>query len=118
MCFFSLIFEWFLDSNISLQQSFSNLALQICKLAASLTRQECKLKTSFCKRVSHHDSNLQQVSCVKHIANYSKKYADEPPTTRFLNLSSSPLSQRDFDCGRHIALQKDCSYSSYFKLSS
>ncbi|GBN39838.1 cGMP-inhibited 3',5'-cyclic phosphodiesterase B [Araneus ventricosus] len=35
------------DSNFSLQQSYSNLDLQICKLAASLQRQECKLD---CKR--------------------------------------------------------------------
>ncbi|GBL79320.1 hypothetical protein AVEN_92526-1 [Araneus ventricosus] len=56
----------------------SNLALQIYKVAASLTRKECKLETSYCKRVSHHASNLQQAFCVKHIVNYSKKYADEP----------------------------------------
>ncbi|GBO18642.1 hypothetical protein AVEN_207932-1 [Araneus ventricosus] len=52
----------------------------ICKLAASLARQESKLETSYCKRVSHHASNLQQACCDKHIANYSKKYADEPQT--------------------------------------
>ncbi|GBM24200.1 hypothetical protein AVEN_199428-1 [Araneus ventricosus] len=53
----------------------SNIALQICKLAASLTRH--KLETSFCQRVSHLASSLQQACCVKHIENYSKKYADE-----------------------------------------
>ncbi|GBM79970.1 hypothetical protein AVEN_39598-1 [Araneus ventricosus] len=111
------------NSKFSLQQSCSNLAPQICKLAASLTRQECKHETSYCKRVSHHASNLQQACCVKHIAEYSKKYADdnlrfESPPNRLLNLSPSPFSQRDFDCGRQIALQKDCSYTFYFKLSS
>ncbi|GBM12568.1 hypothetical protein AVEN_235906-1 [Araneus ventricosus] len=61
----------------------SRLALQICKLAASLTRQECKCETSLqqvnasfevtmgrtCSKLrSHHGTNLQQ-AC---IANYSK----------------------------------------------
>ncbi|GBM16285.1 hypothetical protein AVEN_194032-1 [Araneus ventricosus] len=51
----------------------SNLLLQICKLAASLIRKECKLGTSYCKRGSHHRSNLPQACCVKLIANYSKR---------------------------------------------
>ncbi|GBL80858.1 hypothetical protein AVEN_26281-1 [Araneus ventricosus] len=50
----------------------SNLALQICKLAASLTRQECKLETNYCKRRSHNASNLQLSCYVKLIANYSR----------------------------------------------
>ncbi|GBN42030.1 hypothetical protein AVEN_192525-1 [Araneus ventricosus] len=60
------------DSNFSLQQSCSNLAQQNYKLAASLIRLECKLETSYCKRVSHHKSNLLQACCVKVITNYSK----------------------------------------------
>ncbi|GBM53522.1 hypothetical protein AVEN_129519-1 [Araneus ventricosus] len=60
------------DSNFSLQQSCSNFALQICKLAARLTWQECKLETSERKRDSHHASNLSQACGVKLIANYSK----------------------------------------------
>ncbi|GBL98159.1 hypothetical protein AVEN_268251-1 [Araneus ventricosus] len=61
----------FYHSNFSLQQC-SHLALKICKLAASLTRQECKLETSYCIRVSHYASNLQQACYVTLIANYSK----------------------------------------------
>ncbi|GBM73640.1 hypothetical protein AVEN_195933-1 [Araneus ventricosus] len=64
------------DSNFSLQQSCSNLALQICKLAANLTRQECKLEASYCKRGSHHKSNLPQACCVKLIAN--TEHSDKP----------------------------------------
>ncbi|GBO09757.1 hypothetical protein AVEN_195725-1, partial [Araneus ventricosus] len=108
------------DSNFSLQQSCSNLARQIWKLAASLTRQE--LETSYCKRFSHHASNFHQACCVKHIANYSKKYADEPQIRTPDNPLPKPVvfttQQRDFDCGRQIALQKDCSYTFYFKLFS
>ncbi|GBN38487.1 hypothetical protein AVEN_161565-1 [Araneus ventricosus] len=92
----------------------SNLALQICQLAASLTRQEGKLETSYCKRVSHHASNLQQAFLRQtHLKTIAKSTQTnlrfEHLTTLFLNLSSSPLSQRDFDCVRQIALQKDCS---------
>ncbi|GBM96332.1 hypothetical protein AVEN_182468-1 [Araneus ventricosus] len=110
------------DNNFSLHQSCSNLALQISKLAASLTRQQCKFETSYWKRVSHHASNLQQACCVKHIVNHSKNYADEPqirnPENPIPYLSSSPLNQRDFDCGRQTVLQKDRSYTFYFKLHS
>ncbi|GBM20888.1 hypothetical protein AVEN_253697-1 [Araneus ventricosus] len=56
------------DRNFSLQQSCSANS----KVAVSLKRQECKLEASYCKRVSHHKSNLPQVYCVKLIANYSK----------------------------------------------
>ncbi|GBN88570.1 hypothetical protein AVEN_142634-1 [Araneus ventricosus] len=62
----------FPDSNFSLQQRCSNLALQICKLATNLTRQKCKLEKSYRKRVSHHASNLSPACLVKLIANYSK----------------------------------------------
>ncbi|GBM61119.1 hypothetical protein AVEN_152260-1 [Araneus ventricosus] len=50
------------DSNFSLKQSCNNLAFQICKLAAGLTWQKCKLETSYCKQVSYHPSNLPQAS--------------------------------------------------------
>ncbi|GBM98205.1 hypothetical protein AVEN_268135-1 [Araneus ventricosus] len=43
----------------------SKLALQICKLAGRLTRQECKLEISLQKRRSHHATNLQQACHVK-----------------------------------------------------
>ncbi|GBM49543.1 hypothetical protein AVEN_108779-1 [Araneus ventricosus] len=62
------------DSNFSLNQTCSKLALQICKLAASLTRQECKLETSL-KQTCRSDevtTNLQQASHVKLIANIAK----------------------------------------------
>ncbi|GBL84236.1 hypothetical protein AVEN_118631-1 [Araneus ventricosus] len=76
------------DSNFSLQQSYRNLALQICKLAARLTRQECKLETSESKRDSHHALNLSQACRVKLIANYSKNRVGTQPriTTRDLPL--------------------------------
>ncbi|GBN36746.1 hypothetical protein AVEN_222294-1 [Araneus ventricosus] len=64
---------------------FSNLALQICKLATNLTGQECKLQTSLSKRLSHHASNsLQTVAKTEHEHNFGF----EPETARFLNLSS------------------------------
>ncbi|GBL90620.1 hypothetical protein AVEN_219295-1 [Araneus ventricosus] len=75
------------DSNFNLQQSCSNLALQICKLATNLTRQECKLETSYCKRVSHHKSNLPQACCVKLIANYSKNKVRSQPRIRTRDVS-------------------------------
>ncbi|GBM27542.1 hypothetical protein AVEN_257854-1 [Araneus ventricosus] len=85
-----LTHRYFPDSNFSLHQSCSNLALQICsnlalqicKLATNLTRQECKLETSYRKRVSHHASNLSQACRVKLIANYSKNRVRRQPRIR------------------------------------
>ncbi|GBM96277.1 hypothetical protein AVEN_173044-1 [Araneus ventricosus] len=57
------------DSKFNLQQSCNSLALQVCKLAASLTRQDRKFITNFQKHRSHHVSNLQQTCHVKFIAN-------------------------------------------------
>ncbi|GBN21921.1 hypothetical protein AVEN_42431-1 [Araneus ventricosus] len=74
------------DSNFGLQQSCSNLALQICKLAASLTRQVCKLETSERKRDSHQASNLSQVCGVKLFVNYSKNRVLTQPRIRTRDL--------------------------------
>ncbi|GBM78891.1 hypothetical protein AVEN_12516-1 [Araneus ventricosus] len=76
------------DSNFSLHQTCRKLALQICKLAVRLIRQECKLETSLQKRRSHHATNLQQVCDVKLIANiakteYRKNLGIELATYRF-----------------------------------
>ncbi|GBM03808.1 hypothetical protein AVEN_231286-1 [Araneus ventricosus] len=59
----------------------SNLALQICKLTTNLTH-KYKLETSYCKRVSHHKSNLPQACCVKLIANYRKNRVQTQPRIR------------------------------------
>ncbi|GBM62267.1 hypothetical protein AVEN_44059-1 [Araneus ventricosus] len=79
------------NSNFSLQQSYSIFALQICQLAASLTRQECKLETSSSKRASHHASNLSQASRVKLIANDSKNRVRRQPRIRTLDIPLSKL---------------------------
>ncbi|GBM28560.1 hypothetical protein AVEN_265016-1 [Araneus ventricosus] len=85
------LFRYNPESNFSLQQRFSDLALEICKLAASLTRQECKIETSYCKRRSHYASNLQQVNPLQTIAKKKESPQTnlrfEPPTTRLLDLS-------------------------------
>ncbi|GBN62484.1 hypothetical protein AVEN_224064-1 [Araneus ventricosus] len=60
----------------------SNLAVQISKLSINLTWQECKLETSYRKRVSHHASNLSQACRVKLIANYSKNGVQRQPRIR------------------------------------
>ncbi|GBN49980.1 hypothetical protein AVEN_162362-1 [Araneus ventricosus] len=72
----------FPDSNFSLQQSCSNIAPQIRTLATNLTRQECKLETSYCTQVSHHKSNFPQACCIKLIANYSKNRVRTQPRIR------------------------------------
>ncbi|GBM32648.1 hypothetical protein AVEN_89644-1 [Araneus ventricosus] len=88
-----LIPRSFPDSNFSLQQTCSKLALQICKLAARLIRQECKLETSLQKRRSHHATNLQQACHDKLIANiakteYEKYLGLELATNRFQSHSA------------------------------
>ncbi|GBM12871.1 hypothetical protein AVEN_114955-1 [Araneus ventricosus] len=62
----------------------------LCKSTTNLTRQECKLETSYHKRVSHRASNLSQACRVKLIANteYESNLGFEPETSRFPNLSS------------------------------
>ncbi|GBM74049.1 hypothetical protein AVEN_101999-1 [Araneus ventricosus] len=57
-------------------------AILLCKSATNLTRQECKLEASLCKRQSHHASNLSQACGVKLIANYSKNTARTHPRIR------------------------------------
>ncbi|GBM36172.1 hypothetical protein AVEN_223238-1 [Araneus ventricosus] len=65
----------------------SNLALQIRKLAASLTRQECKHETSYYKQASYHALNLEQACCVKLIAICSKNRVQKQPQIRTSDIS-------------------------------
>ncbi|GBN21260.1 hypothetical protein AVEN_33650-1 [Araneus ventricosus] len=44
---------------------YSKLALQICKLAASLTRQECKRETSFQQVNASFEVTMGQRTCSK-----------------------------------------------------
>ncbi|GBN64961.1 hypothetical protein AVEN_169228-1 [Araneus ventricosus] len=60
------------DSNFGLQQSCSNLALQICKLAARLTRQECKLETSLQHVNASFEVNTLQICHKLFTAKYSR----------------------------------------------
>ncbi|GBO28040.1 hypothetical protein AVEN_216302-1 [Araneus ventricosus] len=67
------------DSNFSLQQICSRLVLQICKLTANLSRQECKCETSL-QQVNASFEVTTGRTCSKFaadlhcklIANYSK----------------------------------------------
>ncbi|GBO15210.1 hypothetical protein AVEN_45745-1 [Araneus ventricosus] len=73
--------------------AYLNEVILLCKSATNLTRQECKLETSYSKRVSHYASNFSQAWRVKLIANYRKnRVRKQPrvrtPTPRFLSLSS------------------------------
>ncbi|GBM80060.1 hypothetical protein AVEN_45042-1 [Araneus ventricosus] len=52
------------DSNFCLQQSCSSLALQVCKLAASLTRQDHKFITSL-KQIFRSDEVTMCRTCSK-----------------------------------------------------
>ncbi|GBN36135.1 hypothetical protein AVEN_47135-1 [Araneus ventricosus] len=93
------------DSNFRLQQSCS-------KLAASLTRQECKLETSYCKRRSQHASNLQQACCVKLIANCSKNRVCRRTSVALATQTAGlRLPKTDY-------AGISCIYTFYFKLSS
>ncbi|GBN59226.1 hypothetical protein AVEN_112530-1 [Araneus ventricosus] len=90
----------------------------------SLTWQECKLETSYCKRLSHHALNLQQACCIKHIANYSKIKVrrDEPQIQTPNNPLPKPVAVTTKSAGTQLR-KKDCAdrsciYMFYFKLSS
>ncbi|GBN10416.1 hypothetical protein AVEN_189242-1, partial [Araneus ventricosus] len=90
------------------------------KLAASLTRQECKLETSCCNRRSHYASNLQQNCCVNSFQTIAKtEYADEPqirtpdnPLPKPVAIAAGPRLRKT-DCAN-----ASCIYKFYFKLSS
>ncbi|GBO42205.1 hypothetical protein AVEN_221874-1 [Araneus ventricosus] len=102
-----------------MEQSCSNLALQIYKLAANLTPQECKFDTSYCKRRSHHASNLQQACCVKLIGNCSKnrvrRRTPDNPLPKPITLATQQAGPR-FPKTEYVNIS--CIYTSYFKLSS
>ncbi|GBN44754.1 hypothetical protein AVEN_146911-1 [Araneus ventricosus] len=107
-----------------LLEDHPQIAILVCsKVAASLTRQESKLETSYCKRRSHHASNLQKACCVKLIANYSKnrvrrRTSDSKPA----NPLPKPAALATEPAGPRLR-QTDCAntsriYTFYFKLSS
>ncbi|GBN92296.1 hypothetical protein AVEN_14318-1 [Araneus ventricosus] len=79
-------------SNFSLQKSGSNLALQICKLEARLTRQECKLETSLIQVNANELVTTCQTCHVKLQIIAKREYEHnlgfEAPPYRVLNLSS------------------------------
>ncbi|GBN08495.1 hypothetical protein AVEN_176643-1 [Araneus ventricosus] len=73
------------DSNFSLQQICSRLALQICKVTANLSRQECKceislqqVNTSFEVTMGRTCSKFSADLHCKLIANYSKNRYTQP----------------------------------------
>ncbi|GBM35682.1 hypothetical protein AVEN_97882-1 [Araneus ventricosus] len=70
---------------------------QICELAARLTRQECKLETSL-QHANANELDVTRQTCHKLAVSialqtiakteYKHNLGFEPPTSRFLNLSS------------------------------
>ncbi|GBN89034.1 hypothetical protein AVEN_112373-1 [Araneus ventricosus] len=107
------------DIIAKLQQS----TLHICKLAASLTWQKCKLQTSYCKLVGHHASTLQQAFCSNTLQIIAEtEYADEPQIRipdnqlpKSVALATQPAGPRlrMTDC-----VNRSCIYTFSFKLSS
>ncbi|GBN60867.1 hypothetical protein AVEN_201475-1 [Araneus ventricosus] len=51
----------------------------LCMFAASLTQQESKFETSYCKRRNHRSASLSRQTIAK------TEYAAEPPTSLFLS---------------------------------
>ncbi|GBL82428.1 hypothetical protein AVEN_252567-1 [Araneus ventricosus] len=97
------------DSNFSLQQICSRLPLQICKLTANLSRQECKCETSLQQVNASFEVNMGR-TCSKFaadlhcklIANYSKNRVRTQPgielaTSPLGSLTSIPLGQLDYE---------------------
>ncbi|GBL84043.1 hypothetical protein AVEN_100902-1 [Araneus ventricosus] len=89
-----------------------NLVPQNCKLATNLTRQECKFETTYCKRVSHHKSNLTQACCVKLIANTqstNKASIRSRDTTHpkpvALTIQPARLREEKIDCANRSRIQ-------------
>ncbi|GBN67882.1 hypothetical protein AVEN_236530-1 [Araneus ventricosus] len=77
------------DSNFSLQQNCSKLALQICKLAARMTRQECKCETSLLQVNASFEVTTRR-TCSKPATSNSLQTQQKQSTNTTSDWSSRP----------------------------